>query len=101
MDDGYPLLTAKVVNDGRIDFEAAQRLNKDKAALLKYGFIQPNDVLLSHNATVGRVAVVPDFPGCALVGTSLTYFRVDQSKLLPRYLAAFLKVVTFKISCQL
>lgn len=87
--DGYPLLTAKVVNDGRIDFDAAQKLNKDKAALLKYGFIQPNDVLLSHNATVGRVAVVPNFHGRALIGTSLTYFRLDESKLLPRYLAAF------------
>lgn len=89
VDDGYPLLTAKVVNDGRIDFDAAQKLSKEKAALLKYGFIQPNDVLLSHNATVGRVAVVPDFRGCALIGTSLTYFRLDESKLLPRYLAAF------------
>jgi type I restriction enzyme S subunit len=89
VDDGYPLLTAKVVNDGRIDFDAAQRLSSEKAALLKYGFIQPNDVLLSHNATVGRVAVVPDFHGCALIGTSLTYFRLDESKLLPRYLAAF------------
>ncbi|MCO5337601.1 restriction endonuclease subunit S [Delftia tsuruhatensis] len=96
VDDGYPLLTAKVVNYGRIDFEAAQRLNKEKAALLKYGFIQPNDVLLSHNATVGRVAVVPDFPGFALVGTSLTYFRVDKAKLLPRYLAAFFESRDFQ-----
>jgi type I restriction enzyme S subunit len=89
VEDGFPLLTAKAVNDGRIDFDAAQKLNKEKAALLKYGFIQPNDVLLSHNATVGRVAVVPDFRGSALIGTSLTYFRLDESKLLPRYLAAF------------
>jgi type I restriction enzyme S subunit len=89
VEDGFPLLTAKVVNDGRIDFYAAQKLSKEKAALLKYGFIQPKDVLLSHNATVGRVAVVPDFRGSALIGTSLTYFRLDESKLLPRYLAAF------------
>lgn len=89
VEDGFPLLTAKVVNDGRIDFDAAQKLSKEKAVLLKYGFIQPKDVLLSHNATVGRVAVVPDFRGSALIGTSLTYFRLDESKLLPRYLAAF------------
>ena len=89
VEDGFPLLTAKVVNGGRIDFDAAQKLSKEKAVLLKYGFIQPKDVLLSHNATVGRVAVVPDFLGYALIGTSLTYFRLDESKLLPRYLAAF------------
>jgi type I restriction enzyme, S subunit len=96
VDDGLPLLTAKVVNGGRIDFDAAQRLRKEKAARLPYGFIQAGDVLLSHNATVGRVAVVPEFNGQALIGTSLTYFRLDKSRLLPRYLACFFESRDFQ-----
>ncbi len=95
-DDGLPLLTAKVVNGGRIDFGAAQKLRKEKAASLPYGFIQAGDVLLSHNATVGRVAVVPEFNGQALIGTSLTYFRLDTSRLLPRYLAGFFESRDFQ-----
>ena len=95
-DDGFPLLTAKVVNGGRIDFGAAQKLRKEKAARLPYGFIQAGDVLLSHNATVGRVAVVPEFNGQALIGTSLTYFRLDTSRLLPRYLAGFFESRDFQ-----
>jgi type I restriction enzyme S subunit len=95
-DDGLPLLTAKVVNGGRIDFGAAQKLRKEKAARLPYGFIQAGDVLLSHNATVGRVAVVPEFDGQALIGTSLTYFRLDTSRLLPRYLAGFFESRDFQ-----
>ncbi len=90
-DVGVPLLTAKLLNDagGRIDFEAAPRLATEKADKLTYGFIESDDVLLSHNATVGRVAVVPELAERVLVGTSLTYFRVDPDRLLPRYLAAF------------
>ena len=96
VDDGIPLLTAKVVNAGRIDFDAAQRLSREKAAKLPYGFIQADDVLLSHNATVGRVAVVPKFNGQAMIGTSLTYFRLDSSRLLPRYLACFFESRDFQ-----
>ena len=95
-DDGLPLLTAKVVNGGRIDFDAAQKLRTEKAARLPYGFIQAGDVLLSHNATVGRVAVVPEFHGQALIGTSLTYFRLDNKRLLPRYLACFFESRDFQ-----
>lgn len=88
---GVPLLTAKALDDvgGRIDFDSAPRLNVEKAYKLTYGFIETGDVLLSHNATVGRVAVVPTLTERILVGTSLTYYRVDPTRLLPRYLAAF------------
>ncbi|MEZ1437665.1 restriction endonuclease subunit S [Pseudomonas shirazica] len=96
VDDGIPLLTAKVVSAGRIDFVAAQRLSQEKANKLPYGFIRAGDVLLSHNATVGRVAVVPEFSGQAMIGTSLTYFRVDRSRLLPRYLACFFESRDFQ-----
>ncbi|WP_394206967.1 restriction endonuclease subunit S [Pseudomonas putida] len=96
VDDGIPLLTAKVVNAGRINFSAAQKLCQEKAAKLPYGFIRAGDVLLSHNATVGRVAVVPEFNGQAMIGTSLTYFRVDRSRLLPRYLAYFFESRDFQ-----
>lgn len=96
VDDGIPLLTAKVVNAGRIDFDAAQKLSQEKATRLPYGFIQAGDVLLSHNATVGRVAIVPEFNGQAMIGTSLTYFRLDNSRLLPRYLACFFESRDFQ-----
>ena len=90
-EEGVPFLTAKVISDaGRIDFAEAPRLAEDKADQFTYGFIESGDVLLSHNATIGRVAVVPSLEERTLIGTSLTYFRVDQTRLLPRYLAAYL-----------
>jgi type I restriction enzyme S subunit len=86
---GIPFLTAKSLKDGKIDIDGAPRLSEERANELRFGFVQPGDVLLSHNATIGRVAVVPKFEGRLLVGTSLTYFRVDPTRISPRYLAAY------------
>lgn len=89
-DAGILFLTAKLVSDsGIIDFSSAPRLNYEKASSLPFGYIESEDVLLSHNATVGRVALVPELDEPVLVGTSLTYYRMDKERLLPGYLAAF------------
>lgn len=93
---GVPFLTAKLLCDGKIDIDGAPRLADDKADKLRLGFVQPGDVLLSHNATIGRVAIVPQFSGRLLIGTSLTYFRLDESKILPRYLAAYFSSSDFQ-----
>src|SRR6185437_14402062 len=60
---GVPFLTAKSIVSGRLDIEGAPQLSYDRANALRFGFVQPGDVLLSHNATIGRVAIVPDFGG--------------------------------------
>jgi type I restriction enzyme S subunit len=88
--DGTPFLTAKSLRNGYVDIAGAPRLADARADELTYGFVEPDDVLLSHNATIGRVAVVPSHSGRLLVGTSLTYFRLNPKKLLPRYLAVYM-----------
>ena len=96
-EEGVPFLTAKVVSDdGRIDFKQASRLNYQKANQFSFGWIEKDDVLLSHNATVGRVALVPEIQEKMLVGTSLTYFRLDKERLLPTYLAAYMASKEFQ-----
>jgi len=93
---GVPFLTAKSLDDGRVDIAGAPRLADERANELRFGFIRPGDVLLSHNATVGRVAVVPEFSGRMLIGTSLTYFRLNPERILPRYLAAYFRGKAFQ-----
>lgn len=95
--EGVAFLTAKLLDDsGNIDFASAPRLSEEKASKFKFGFIEENDVLLSHNATVGRVAVVPNYGERVLIGTSLTHYRLDASKLLPQYLAAYFSSKDFQ-----
>ena len=87
---GVPFLTAKLLDSsGNIDLLNAPRLATEKAKKFTFGFVQTEDVLLSHNATVGRVAVMPQVAEPILIGTSLTHFRLDKSKILPTYLAAY------------
>ncbi len=88
-DDGLPFFTAKSVSDWRLDIANAPRLSRAKATTFKFGFVEQEDVLLSHNATVGRVAIVPKLTGEAVIGTSLTQFRLDKSQLLPEFLAIY------------
>ena len=95
-DNGVPFLTAKLLDDGHIDIDSAPRLPDERADGLRIGFVQPGDVLLSHNATIGRVAVVPMYTGRLLIGTSLTYFRLDKTRLIPNYLAAFFRGAYFQ-----
>lgn len=88
-DQGLPFLTAKSLSEWQIDIENAPRLSEGKAASFRFGFIEQGDVLLSHNATVGRVGIVPSLKGRAVIGTSLTQFRLDRSKILPEFLAIY------------
>lgn len=76
---GVPFLTAKSLDDWQIDVKGAPRLSNEKASTFRFGFVQAGDVVLSHNATVGRVAVVPNDCEEAVIGTSLTQFRVAPS----------------------
>lgn len=94
--EGVPFLTAKSLREGYVDIASAPRLADARADQLTFGFVEPDDVLLSHNATIGRVAVVPKHKGRLLVGTSLTYFRLNPQKLLPRYLAVYLAGAEFQ-----
>ncbi len=96
-DKGIPFLTAKHLDDsGNIDIDSAPRLSAEKAKNLTIGYIETGDVLLSHNATVGRVALVPQLDGPVLIGTSLTYFRVNPERIWPGYLAACLSGIDFQ-----
>src|SRR6185312_1953639 len=63
-DEGVIFVTAKDIDDhGHVNWANCARLRGDRADLLKKGWAQGGDVLLTHNATVGRVArVEPDIP---------------------------------------
>ena len=85
--EGVKFLTATQVFDDRVLFETAPRLRSSKATTLRIGFAQPGDVLLTHNATVGRVAVLPDFGEPIILGTSVTYYRTNTKLILPEFLS--------------
>jgi len=96
-EEGVLFLGANLIDDnGFIDYEKAPKLNYEKAKKLKFGWVINNDVLLAHNATVGRTAIIEDSNEEMLIGTSLTCFRTDAKLLNPYYLYGALNSTLFQ-----
>jgi type I restriction enzyme S subunit len=90
--DGIPFLSATCVTaEGEVEHSEVKFLAIEKAAQLRHGWILPGDVLLAHNATVGPVGFYDGPYERALIGTSLTAFRPDPSRLEPIFLWAALR----------
>lgn len=84
---GVPFLSARnLLDEGSIDLDDVQFLVESKANSLKIGWIEAGDVLLAHNASVGKVALYRGEFDRALIGTSLTTFRPDPERLRPEFL---------------
>ncbi|MFZ1765728.1 MAG: restriction endonuclease subunit S, partial [Candidatus Nitrotoga sp.] len=91
-DFGVPFITAKSIDVfGHLMPSSIEHLNEEKAAKLTIGWIEGGDVLLAHNATVGRVGLYRGEFGRALIGTSLTAFRPNMDMLRPIYLHELLR----------
>ena len=95
--EGIPFLSATCVNDeGTIDHLKVKRLVEAKAKLLRHGWIEPGDVLLAHNASVGAVGFYDGDYDRAIIGTSLTVFRANPDRIEPRFLWASLRDLFFQ-----
>ena len=94
---GVPFLSARCITDGgEIQAQFIDKLQEVKANKLRIGWIEKYDVLLAHNASVGKVALYDGRYERALIGTSLTAFRVDPSVLSPHFLAAAFRSTKFQ-----
>jgi len=99
-EEGVPFVTAKQIDDGIVRIADAPRLPSERASRLRIGFARAGDVLLTHNASVGGVAVAPDDAGDFLLGTSVTYWRCNPKALLNRYLYYFMRSGHFQSQLQ-
>jgi type I restriction enzyme S subunit len=90
--EGIPFLTATCVTEkGAIQHSEVKRLSENKSKQLRHGWLERDDVLLAHNATVGKVGYYEGDYDRALIGTSLTTFRVNPERIDSRFLWAALR----------
>jgi type I restriction enzyme S subunit len=84
--EGALFLTASQIGENwEINIQACPRLRSDKAELLLKGWAQNYDVLLTHNATVGRVALLEYDKEKVLLGTSVTFYRFNKDYVSPNF----------------
>lgn len=75
---GIPFIMANDLKNGTIDYSHCAYITKEKASTLKKGFAHPGDVLLTHKATIGRTAIVPDNYPITILTPQVTYYRVRK-----------------------
>ncbi|MEK7393257.1 MAG: restriction endonuclease subunit S [Fibrobacterota bacterium] len=85
-ENGVPFLSAKSIDENGNISGGIEYLCVEKADKLRLGKIEKGDILLAHNASVGKVAVYDGRFERAIIGTSLTAFRPNRDRLLPMFL---------------
>src|SRR5262249_21719735 len=93
---GVPYLSANCLENDNVNMSLAKFLSPERAASIRKGVAQNNDVLFAHNATVGPVAMLYTDEPKVILGTSLTYYRCHRDHIVPEYLAHYMRSPEFK-----
>lgn len=76
---GIPFIMVSDINNGKINYKTCKFISRSTRDVLDKGFSKPNDVLLSHKATIGLTAIVgKEFEEIVLT-PQLTYYRVKNN----------------------
>lgn len=90
VDEGIPFIMATDVINGKVHLQNSKKITKQQADSLRKGFSIAGDILLTHKATIGNIAIVPSLEVEYIMLTpQVTYYRVINSKKLSNQ---FLKV---------
>lgn len=95
-ESGIPYVSANCIDRNKIDFNKVKYLTETKASCMKKGIAKNNDVLFAHNATVGPVALLETEFDYVILGTSLTYYRVNDNYLNNKFLMYYMQSKKFK-----
>jgi len=94
---GVAFIRAADMDNGRILFESASKINDVARRRITKGVGKPGDILLSHKGTVGKVASAPmDCPEFVCSPQTTFWRTLDGSKLDRGYLHAYLNGQHFR-----
>ena len=91
VESGVSYISANCIIDDNVNLQLAKHLTEERAAKLRKGIAQDEDVLFAHNATVGPVAILHTRETKVVLGTSLTPYRCNKQRILPSYLKAYMQ----------
>ncbi|HEX8372179.1 MAG TPA: restriction endonuclease subunit S [Chthoniobacterales bacterium] len=94
---GIAFLRPPDLKDGRVDFESCGRINEAGFRRVRKGIGKRGDIILTHRATVGRIAITDDdAPNVFVTNPGTTIWRsTDPSVLDQRYLYCFMRSSAF------
>ena len=91
-------LSATNVTKTGFDFGSGQFIDEQKDVQLRKGKLQREDLVLTTRGTLGNVAYYNNHVPFehVRINSGMVILRCDQSKILPRYLYAYLRSVVFQ-----
>jgi type I restriction enzyme, S subunit len=78
--DGIPFVMASNLKGGVIDVESTSKIPKEIYENLRIGFAKTGDVLLTHKATIGLVAIVNENTPEVMCTPQVTYYRIGNKE---------------------
>ena len=72
---GVPFIMANDLSEGTVNLKTCAFISQKQADSLDKGFAKPGDVLLTHKATLGRTAIVPNTYSTIVLTPQVTYYR--------------------------
>lgn len=92
MDSGPYLITGTdFKNDGTISFDTCVHISEDRYKEAPKIHVQNDDVLITKDGTVGKVALVSNLHDKCSLNSGVLLIRCNLNKCLPRYLYYYLK----------
>jgi type I restriction enzyme S subunit len=94
---GFAFVRAADMDAGRVKFDSISKINDIALGRIRKGIGHPNDVLLSHKGTVGKVAWVESSAPAFVCSPQTTFYRsLDTERLDAKYLFFFLQSPEFQ-----
>ena len=98
VESGIPFLMASDIHNGSVDLRKCKFISEERASKLDKGFAKNGDVLITHKATIGEVAILKDLQTpYAVLTPQVTYYRIkDNNRLEKKYLYAWFNSDVFQ-----
>lgn len=97
VDEGVPFIMASDIAKGFVDIGNSYKISEVQYSGLRIGFSKAGDVLLSHKASIGFVALVPDDIPRIMLTPQVTYYRTSGEEISPEYLCRFMRSDIFQV----
>ena len=81
--EGIPFILVPDLTNGKVDLDNCNFISEEQAKTLRKGFSKTGDVLFTHKATIGKVAIVDtrEYPYIILT-PQITYYRLKNSDVI-------------------
>lgn len=97
VETGIPFIMASDLYNGKVDYLNCKYISEETAKGLRKGFAKEGDILITHKATIGEIALVKNIDTDYIVLTpQVTYYRVNDYSILNNiYLKSYFESENF------